>query len=300
MSLTIITILFLYKKRGVTLGKYIWKQNAPFVLCLTHDVDRMRKQWYHYIYYAFHSGVKTQMATLLQKLREKDPFDNFYALVRLEKELGVRSTFFFLHETRRELSPNFMGRYRLTDKFIQPIFRMLKNDGFEIALHGSYDSYCNESLLLTEKNLLEELAGVRIVSTRQHHLNFDAKTTWKFQKEVGLLFDSTMGSAATVDAEFFGNPFFTPEGLLELPISIMDTLDFEDENIIKSVWSNLYKVASLGGVFMLDFHQCKFNSVEHPQIVNLYSEIINTAKNMGAWIAPMSEIGQWILLQEEC
>jgi hypothetical protein len=34
------------------IGDSVWPGGAPYAHCLTHDVDRVQKQLYHYFFYA--------------------------------------------------------------------------------------------------------------------------------------------------------------------------------------------------------------------------------------------------------
>ena len=129
-----------------------WKGNAPYALCITHDVDRITKQWYHYIFYGCRHP-RIQMNSLKRKLYGIEPYWNFGKLIELEKSIGVRSTFFFLNESHREMSPNFWGRYKITEERVAEIIKRLDGDGFEIGLHGSFYSYKDIRLLKKEKDM---------------------------------------------------------------------------------------------------------------------------------------------------
>ena len=172
-----------------------WPNNAPYVLCITHDVDRVKKQWYHYLIYCKY-GIKKQAVSLIEKLKGDEPYWNFEKIVELEKKYGATSTFFFLNETHKEISANFIGRYKIKSKKMIDIIRWLEQEGAEIGLHGSYYSYNNLELLADEKYTLESITGHKIVSTRQHFLNHD-DSTMKIQREIGLKYDSTIGNKKT-------------------------------------------------------------------------------------------------------
>lgn len=262
-----------------------WKNDAPYVLCLTHDVDRTKKQWYHYCFY----GLKqpgTHVKSFFKKLYGKEPYWNFNTITDLEKKYGVRSTFFFLNERHKELSANFMGRYNICSKKITDIIKKLNDDGFEIGLHGSYYSYNNLELLKEEKDVLEQIVGCPVFSMRQHHLKFDKEKTWANQKKIGIKYDSTIGYNNKVGKE----PFMrTVEGIIEIPITLMDTVMLK-ENVFKECMC----VAENGGIIMLNFHQCRLNDIEYPFNIEFYEKFIKKAKDDGAWIATVREVGKWL------
>lgn len=262
-----------------------WKDNAPYVLCLTHDVDRIKKQWYHYLFYGIRHPL-IQLKTLWFKITEHDPYWNFREVTKLEESYGVRSTFFFLNEAHKELSADFMGRYDIQSSKVQNIIRELDSRGFEVGLHGSYFSFNDEKTLRKEKKKLEQILGHEIVSTRQHHLRLDENCTWMIQKKIGIKYDSTRGYTKKVDTE---QPFRTREGVLEIPITLMDTVDLTEE-----IFQECCSVADGGGIIMLNFHQCHFNRIEYPNNVNMYSKFLAKARNDGAWIARVKELGEWL------
>ena len=72
----------------------------------------------------------------------------------IERKHKVRSTFFFLNQNAqlRYLKPHqwklSIGQYRLEDKKIRNIILDLDKEGWEIGVHGSYNSYFNKNLFL--------------------------------------------------------------------------------------------------------------------------------------------------------
>lgn len=263
----------------------IWKDGAPYVLCLTHDVDRINKQWYHYCYYGIRHPI-VQIKSLFQKISGKEPYWNFDELISLEKQYDVTSTFLFLNETAKRASTNFWGRYRLQEARVTSIIRKLDQKGFDIGLHGSFYSYNDETLLRNEKKQLEEIIGHPVYSIRQHHLHFDENNTWRFQKCIDLKYDSTDGYSDQINER---QPFRTKEGMIEIPLSIMDTMHLDD-----NAFSRCSVIAKNHGVIMVNFHQCHFNEQEYPQNVNMYKRLLVKAAEDKAWITNMKELGDWL------
>ncbi len=269
----------------------IWKNNAPYVLCLTHDVDRMTKQWYHYIFYARY-GIGRQLASLGEKMRGDEPYDNFKRIVDLEASYGAKSTFLFLNESHKELSTSFMGRYDIHSKRVRNVIRWIDKQGWEIGFHGSYYSYNNYELMKQEKDALEQIIGHPVVSTRQHYLNRD-ESTWQIQKRIGLKYDSTIGNKQTTGEDFPVLPYWTKEGILEIPITVMDTVSMKNDAEVSKVQEACRKVSEKGGVVMLNFHQRQLRGTEYPFILKAYRGLLKRAKEDGAWIATMAELGGW-------
>ena len=71
------------------------KINKRFVVCLTHDVDRIRKS-YQYITHFIKTGKLYHIASLFSK---KNPYWKFNKIMEIEERYEVRSTFFFLNES---------------------------------------------------------------------------------------------------------------------------------------------------------------------------------------------------------
>lgn len=272
--------------------KIIWKDNAPYAVCLTHDVDRIKKQWYHYLVYC-NKGIGVQIKSFLQKLKGDEPYNNFKRIAELEMSYGARSTFLFLNESHKEMRINFMGRYKITDSVVTDSIKWLDSNGFEIGLHGSYYSYNNEELLRKEKDDLEKIAGHMIVSTRQHFLNHD-ESTWKIHKRIGLKYDSTIGNKKTTGENLPIFPYYTEEGMLEMPITVMDSVSLTNEEEMQKVLDACRSVASRGGLIMLNFHQRQLRETEYSYIVKTYTNLLETAKKDKAWMATMKEIGEYI------
>jgi len=283
-------------------GAARWPGDAPYALCLTHDVDRVRKQAYHYLGYGLTGGGggrKAQLRSLARRLLGEEPYWNFPRLMRLEDQLGVRSTFLFLDETARGLSPAFLGRYRVRQPAVADAIRTLHRAGWEVGLHGSWASFSDLELLRREKATLEDVLGETVRSTRQHFLHL-CPDTWRFQAEVGLEVDSTVGSALRVwDPDDGTLPYWHDANrLLELPVTVMDTVGLHDPEIRRRAEAVFDHIASVGGVVTLDWHHRTFAPGEYPQAVELYLSLVQRARSDGAYVATMGEIvDHWRLVE---
>ena len=276
----------------------VWPGGAPYALCLTHDVDRTAKQIYHYLYHGITGGSRgasTQMRSLRMRIGGRDPYWNFDDIMSLEDRLGVRSTVLFLNESARGLSPKFLGRYNIKSHRIRDIIRTLDSGGWEIGLHGSYFSYNDVNLLGAEKRTLEDILGKEVRSTRQHYLNLERPRSWQAQKEVGLQVDSTVGYADKPWDESEGILPYYPDGseILEVPITLMDTIGLRDPSIRKNAETVVERIAGAGGLVVLDWHQRTYSPGEYSEAVELYTGIIRRARLQGAFIATMGGIADY-------
>src|SRR5699024_2749913 len=115
------------------------------------------------------------------------PYWQFESLMDLEGELGVRSAFYFLSEPglrdrslRQWLRPRYWlehcGRYDIDALRMAHIIEALDTRGWEVGLHGSYDSYDDRERLRVEKEMIEGVVGHSVRGGRQHFLNRSSET----------------------------------------------------------------------------------------------------------------------------
>jgi hypothetical protein len=284
-------------------------------VALSHDVDRVAKRS-QFAYYIPLSVVKRQGTALRQHLASlravasgRDPFWSFPLLMELEESLGVRSTLFVLNETGkpRLLNPRswmlYTGRYEVRAPALEGILRQLHAGGWEVALHGSYNSYDNEELLRWEKQELEAAAGVPVVGSRQHYLNLLIPETWEAQARIGLQYDSTLGYTRRIGLRWGTSKPFYPRNpltgttipILQIPLAIMDGPLMAMARPEPAVAALIEQVEQEHGVLTLDFHSQYFNTYEHRTWMEAYRELILRCQARGAWFAPMRDIAaHWL------
>jgi len=113
----------------------------------------------------------------------------------IEEHLGVRSIFYVYAKARRSNPKTWLldPSYDISvNSRLQESLRKLIARGFEVGLHGSYDSAENELMLASEKHLLEKALGVTIGKVRQHWLRFNERKTPVFHEKF-FNQDSTLG-----------------------------------------------------------------------------------------------------------
>ena len=280
-----------------------WPEDKRFAICLTHDVDRVDKKWWHSLYYFLKTGRGYHLKTLITKYRQ-NPYWNFGRIMELEDKYGVRSTFFFLNESKKpqifnpKTYPLSFGYYNITDPKLVEIIKLLDEGGWEIAVHGSYDSYKNIKLLKEEKKTLESVVGHEIIGIRQHYLNLEIPTTWRLQKEVGFKYDASFGYRR--DVGFRENkiipfkPFGDEDDFLVIPTTIMDSALFYKYPSPETAWRRIleiFKYAEKNGALVtVLWHQRVFNENEFPDWSRIYEKIIQEGLRRGAWFATCEEI----------
>ena len=277
------------------------EEKFTFTVCLTHDVDRVRKTYQ----YVTHDVRRCKIKNILFGLLKKNPYWNFDTIMRLEDELGVRSTFFFLNETIRPklYSPKSwmlsFGRYGIGESKVVDIIKDLDREGWEIGLHGSFNSYNNKQLMRKEKAELESILGKPVDGIRQHHLNLLAPDTWKIQKSLGFSYDATFGPKRGIGfLEDKTVPFVQPDSrLLIIPLAVMDGNLFRKAgNVPEKAWDivrNLIELAEKkNAVLSVLWHQRVFNDAEFPGYIHIYKKMIIECQKRGARFLTCKQISE--------
>lgn len=238
-------------------------------VAITHDIDRMFKS-YHYLTKIItfllerdYEMVYKQFLTLFFK---RNSYDNFEEIIRIEKENNIKATYFFLNESipfRLFSIRNWylsLGRYNIENKRTVEVIKLLKSEGHEIGVHGSYLSYKNEILLSKEKKALEKICEESIIGIRQHYLNLD-ENTWEIQKNCGFLYDSSYGFTNDIGYKnkIFGPFFPIGSNFTVFPLPIMDYC-FSDH---KDKWNKLDEIIQdtikNDAILVLNWHTDSFN-----------------------------------------
>jgi len=288
-----------------------WPKNKKFAVCLTHDVDEVRKT-YQYLTRSLRflkSGkvrnLKNEILSLVEKLRGREPYWTFEEIMRLERKLGVRSTFFFLNESAkvktfdRSTWRHYGRKYDFEDKNIAEIIQALHTNGWEVGLHGSFYSYNNFDLLKKEKEKLEKVLGTKVVGIRQHNLNLEIPTTWKIQEKLGFEYDTSLGFNNRVDFPGTCFPFYPADEkgrqmkILEIPLAIEDIALFRYEDPWRICLKMIDLTEKKGGVLTVLWHHTVFNELEYPGWAEIYKRMIKVCRQRGAWIATAREIAKW-------
>jgi len=255
-----------------------------FLVWLSHDVDRVQKYFLQNIKFLVKQGDFRQINELFSK---SNPYWNFESIMNLEEKYGAKSTFFFLNESLKvnPLKPKTLnlglGRYNIQSPKIQDMIRLINQNGWEVGLHGSYNSYNNYDLLKSEKDTLENIVGVPIQGCRQHYLNLDIPKTWELQSKLGLQYDASFG--LTKDIGYRDNVYypFRPlnDSFIVFPVTIMDGPLFGKSKNLDETWDYCTHLIDLTqkkkGVLSLIWHQRVFSGLEFKGYKEIYERILN-------------------------
>lgn len=267
-------------------------------VALTHDVDRVNKH-YQYFTHSLKYLLKLDVNKFIYHIGSifrSNPYWNFEKIIRIEEEYGVKSTFFFMHETIKFEPFNMgnwklsLGRYKLTDERLIITIQWLDEGGWEIGLHGSYLSFKNFDLLRSEKEILEKIIKHPVLGIRQHYLNLGDKT-WEYQKKLGFKYDSSFGYHNDVGyKDDICNPFYPlGEDFIVFPQVIMDSCILSKEK----KWLEFLKICDItdknDAILVINWHQRNFNENEFPGHSKFYEDMIIELKRQSAVFKTLSE-----------
>ncbi len=274
-----------------------------FALCLTHDVDRPYKT-FHSVAYALRDRDPEHLRSLLPGT---NTFWTMEKLMSLEAELGVRSAWYFLNEDRlfgdrppREWLTKdgwrlYAGRYDLDDQRIVDLIAELDAGGWEVGLHGSYESPTDRQRLAREKRAVERVLGKPVRGGRQHYLNLSAPETWSHHQAIGLDYDCSLGSSESYGFDHGYNPKRPfDDDFVVFPLTIMELALPNVEGDLEGAWREcerlLQEAAEHEAVMTILWHPRFFSDLDFPNYTELYRRIIVRAQELGGWVGPPGEL----------
>lgn len=276
-----------------------------FCVCLSHDVDRVRKTFQLFTH-LLRSLWKRDIGSAIYQIRspfQKAHYWNFYKIMDIERNLGLRSTFFFLNETYPfyffkpsswRLS---LGYYDLFEPNLQTVIRELDSQGWEIGLHGSYLSYKDLDLLKKEKSDLEIITGRPLLGVRQHYLNLDERT-WERQAQAGFLYDASFGFTDNIG--FKENKFrpFKPisnRDFYVVPLALMDACVMRKKDPLEQAINIVRLAEEKCACLVLCWHQRVFNEKEFAGYKDMYLRLIQECRRRGARFLTIGEyVGEMV------
>ncbi len=177
-------------------------------------------------------GVKERWDVL--KGDTKDPFDTYQWMDELNRKYKLSPLYFFIVADKT-------GKY---DKNISPGKDEMKelithhSDHYHIGIHPSWQSGDDASLIEKEKQTLEQIAGEKIINSRQHYIRFTLPQTFRYLIDAGINHDYSMGYGsingfrASVASSFYWFDLERNESteLLLHPFCYMDANSFYEQH----------------------------------------------------------------------
>jgi hypothetical protein len=306
-------------------GRPIWPNGKRFAVCLTHDVDEVshhessRRRWWEF----------RRNPSRLKKLRsltglgldwfryrgKKDPFHCFEWWIKVESEIGARSTFYFWPGIRSVTKCHPIDcRYDLKDTVtfdgqkcsVAEMIQEIERHSWEIGLHASWYSFNDTREMQLQKEALARVTKHDIVSVRQHYLHYDIRVTPKVHYEAGFKYDSTLGFNDNVGFRFgtcypwhlYDLADAKEIPIMEIPLIIQDAamlnpvkgLRLDEETAFQYITHITERVDKVGGVLTLLWHP---NALLEPRWLDLYLRTLRYLKEKEAWFGSARDVGEW-------
>jgi peptidoglycan/xylan/chitin deacetylase (PgdA/CDA1 family) len=284
-----------------------------FAICMTHDVDYLRKWSLGIIYrelvqYLLLGKGGKNLGGRLKRARaffqaisaRDDPYrSSLEKILSVEKNAGIHATFYLKTgaTSRHDVS------YRIKDGYGRNLVTSLETAGHEIGLHPSYNSFASPSKIGAEKERLDHVLRTKARGVRQHFLRFKIPETWRAQAELGFEHDATLGFPghegfrAAVCHPF--RPYDSERNevirIWEVPLLAMDGT-FQSyrnktaEESLEIIRKLILTVKKYHGVGVLLFHNTCYDELDFPGWGRVFESSLEFALAEGAFVGSISEI----------
>ena len=309
----------------------IWPDGKPFALCVTHEMDYISsynvaglcRRAYRYAGHPKASLAEVANVAVMSGwsmarkfaarylLRRPDSLSRVAEWMRMEDDLGFRSTFLFFPSTVRLWHPSdcdySFRDHVLFDGHRLPVGQMMREIvrwGWDVGLHSSYYSATVPGLLQQQKEEMERVLGCEVITTRQHTLQYDPKLTPILQAQAGIVVDSTQGFNDLVGFRA-GTSFpylcwnwqkMTTLPLLEIPLHIQDgpllRASSSEDEALATCCKLLDSVQSVGGCLAIVWHP---HWLQTPIGMGVFRGILQEARSRNAWGCSLRQLAEWWL-----
>ena len=247
-------------------------------------------------------------------------------LLELEKQLGVRSSLYFMPFPDKpgilpkplrnkdidkdedinidKAPPNRASFYDVTTH--KAWLNSLEEGGWEAGVHG-IDAWHNARSARAEHSRIADLTGQDEIGVRMHWLYFRSPESFKALEEGGFLYDATVGFNEVVGFRAGTLQPYHPlncQTLWELPLHIQDGallgeehLDLNREEAYHKAKPILDWAKRFGGAVSLLWHNQSFTA---PRFWGeVYERLIAQGRADGAWIAVPRDVLRWFTLRRQ-
>ena len=291
----------------------LWKDGHTCSLLLSHDVDRIRNfticKIMRYLRNNLHqqnglSFIRSTFNLLINLLNYSNWFGNFSYISKLENKYDVKSTFFVSSYPDSKNDPS----YNLQNNLLKKQLRNLLCKGWDIELHGSYNSAKNIINLQNSLKSANRILEKNTKGMRFHYLRFLEDITPRLLDESKIQWDSTVGFCDSPGyAAGISYPFAMYDlkrrirlNVFELPLVIMDTylllekqMDLNPENAWEIIKKFLDKTLERKSCITINWHQSIINKLDLTGYSKLYNRILAWGKENNAWITSPNKLISW-------
>jgi hypothetical protein len=284
-----------------------------FAVCMTHDLDYIRKWSLGIIYrelvqyLLFGKGGKElgnrlkRAGAFFQAISTRDDPYRFSLerILSAEKNAGIHATYYL----KTGATSRHDASYRINDGYGRSLVTSLETAGHEIGLHPSYNSFTGSERIGAEKERLESVLRAKAKGVRQHFLRFKIPETWRAQAELGFEHDATLGFPghegfrAAICHPFLPYDSERDEviGIWEVPLLAMDGTfqsyrNKSAEESLEIIKELILTVKKYHGVGVLLFHNTCYDELDFPGWGRVFESSLEFAFAEGAFVGRTSEI----------
>jgi peptidoglycan/xylan/chitin deacetylase (PgdA/CDA1 family) len=294
------------------------ENNKKYAIGLSHDVDFPDKYAPRYSpFLSPGSSIGKHLKMYQKKItatlnRLRDPFpDNHWLFEKImdsEEKHGFKSTFFFAsiskfdsYGTKEDVNYN-LKNYRFRN-----VIEKIKERGFEVGLHASYNAYKALERFQLEKKRIEDVSNDEVVGLRHHgwHLSKNIEQTFEFHEKAGFNYDSSLSFNESLGFRYnIAFPFYPwklsenrPLQVMQLPVFCMDGNLFnqkiETSQAIAQIIKYIDTIKRYEGIGIIDWHvrtsyPTNNNFTEWGKAYQAILEYI--AKDQEAWVTNLKDI----------
>ncbi|MBT3216220.1 MAG: hypothetical protein HOD97_02475 [Candidatus Marinimicrobia bacterium] len=260
-------------------------QKNQFKVGLTHDVDQCTSGWLEDNSRMLIEGNPVRaIKNVISRITNKDIWFNFDKIMRLENELDIKSSFYFIPTNQKTNKyPN--ADYDLSSNKMQSVLKTLESNDWEIGIHGSIGSAYDAKMLKNEINKfkLGEIGG------RFHYLMMSQPFSWKVLDKVKIMYDSTLGFPESIGFRngycFPFNPYDfeneTPFSFWEFPMNVMDKtlmqsyyMGLRPDESLEKVKDLVDEVRKWNGYLVINWHNNTLSGFKYKEWFNVYYDIL--------------------------
>ena len=306
-----------------------WPEGRRFAICLTHDVDVVSArstpaQVVRDARAAFGpdggSGLAVRASRppvrFVRGLRRLARAPSLQATlersVALEADRGLTASYFFTVPPAGTLTrwdcvyaPGDRCEFRGKTQRIADVMRTLRDEGFDVGLHGSYESGRAPGVLQRERARLEAELGSPVSTTRQHFLHWDVRWTprlpgggrgpSRLERRLQPKRRLSRGDVAPVSAirslvAARCSTSWRSRSSCRTPRSSARSPPADHASPRESVRRLFDEVADVGGAITLVFHPDK---LVRPEWRSLYEWALDHAVGSGAWVTSVAGLDEW-------
>ncbi len=296
-------------KRGELWG------GEDFAVCLTHDVDIVKKKtipWASNEVLSIGSSIKhgqfrragNKGKDFALSLLRKDPYWNFdYILDKETSDPETNSSFYF------RVGGSTGKDYKtlcISDRRMKQLIRKIESKGCEVGLHPSFNTYNDIELMRRESMKLDDVVQHKSYGSRQHFLRWKTPDTWRILEKAGIKYDMTLcfpeyvGFRCGICLPY--QPFDIIEkrkmNIWELPLVFMEATLFKYRGVtpqkgLEVIQHLVNIVRKYHGVFTLLWHNDLLDEAQLPGWQKVYEQTVELVRSYSIFRKSGVEIIDW-------